>query len=58
MWNFKTFIKISDECFVCCCVLCALALFGLCKKNNEYKISSEPRLVSFGFGNIKPKSPI
>ena len=38
MGNFKTFIKLSGGCFICC-VLCALALFGLCEqKKMNYQI--------------------
>jgi len=32
----KKIIKISDECFICY-VLCALALFSLCVKNEFLK---------------------
>jgi len=34
-------------------VLCALALFGLCERKMNFKISSEPRLGPFGFQKNK-----
>jgi len=52
MWNFKTFIKKSEGCFVL--LLCALcpSFVWLVKKMN-FKISSVPHLGPVGFHKNK-----
>ena len=49
MWNFKTFIKLSDECFVLFVVCFVPQLCLACVKKMNFKIHWEPGLGTFGF---------